>query len=153
MKKSFAALILIAILCDGGGISQTASRPCRRRETQHATRRWPTLGTPTRPHRIDTTRLPRAVGLDARYYGADAMDFVLSNACVVSYDYHYLGGVGHARTTLTRVYYLPREHIFYLMGDCMMGHFDEWTGPFRGDPRVVLRRAARAVTVVGRNSL
>jgi hypothetical protein len=48
----------------------------------------------------------------------------------------------HHRTTGTYVFYLPKQKVFYLWGDCMMGHGDLVQGPFAGDPRQVLKKLA-----------
>src|SRR6185436_14059208 len=51
------------------------------------------------------------------------------------FDWHYL-------TTGTYVFYLPKQNVFYFWGDCSMDHADEVSGPFAGDPRVVLKKLA-----------
>jgi len=51
------------------------------------------------------------------------------------FDWHYL-------VTGTYVFYLPKQNVFYLWGDCGMDHADELSGPFAGDPRVVLKKLA-----------
>ena len=48
----------------------------------------------------------------------------------------------HHRYTGTYVFYLPRQNVFYLWGDCGMSHFDGVSGPFEGDPRLVLKKLA-----------
>jgi hypothetical protein len=48
----------------------------------------------------------------------------------------------HHRYTGTYVFYLPRQNVFYLWGDCGMNHSDEVRGPFAGDPRLVLKKLA-----------
>ncbi len=46
----------------------------------------------------------------------------------------------HFRATGTYVFYLPKEQVFYLWGDCGMDHGDAVAGPFAGDPRLVLKQ-------------
>ena len=48
----------------------------------------------------------------------------------------------HYRSSGTYVLYLPKQKVFYLWGNCAMGHFDELAGPFAGDPRLVLKKLA-----------
>jgi hypothetical protein len=50
---------------------------------------------------------------------------------------------GHYRSTGTYVFYLPKQKVFYLWGDCVMGHADEVAGPYAGDPRLVLKKLAK----------
>ncbi len=50
--------------------------------------------------------------------------------------------VNRYRATGTYVYYLPKQNVFYLYGDCGMNHFDGVAGPFAGDPRLVLKKLA-----------
>lgn len=47
---------------------------------------------------------------------------------------HYLSGAD--------VYYLPKEKVFFLDGQCTMNHLDGVVGPFVGDPRIILPRVA-----------
>jgi hypothetical protein len=61
---------------------------------------------------------------------------------VVMHHYPYASFDGHFRGTGTYVFYLPERQIFYLWGDCHMGHADLGQGPFAGDPRVVLKGLA-----------
>ena len=49
----------------------------------------------------------------------------------------------HFQSTGTYVFYLPEQKIFYLWGDCGMGHADVGQGPYAGDPRVVLKKLAQ----------
>jgi hypothetical protein len=49
---------------------------------------------------------------------------------------------GHYVSTGTYVFYLPKQKVFYLWGDCAMGHADELAGPFSGDPRFILKKLA-----------
>ena len=59
---------------------------------------------------------------------------------------------GHYRGTGTYVFYLPKQKVFYLWGDCAMGHADELAGPFAGDPRLVLKKLVKdpdSVTQLG----
>jgi hypothetical protein len=51
---------------------------------------------------------------------------------------------GHHLSTGTHVFYLPKQKVFYLWGDCGMGHADLVQGPFAGDPRLVLKKLAGA---------
>lgn len=37
-----------------------------------------------------------------------------------------------------RVVYFERDDLFFLQEDHMMGHYDGFIGPFRGDPRLIL---------------
>ena len=53
----------------------------------------------------------------------------------VLFDWHY-------RATGTYVFYLSKQKVFYLWGDCVMDHRDEVWGPFAGDPRVILKKLA-----------
>ncbi|MGI8897905.1 MAG: hypothetical protein ACR2IB_05870 [Pyrinomonadaceae bacterium] len=48
----------------------------------------------------------------------------------------------HYRSTGTYVFYLPKQKVFYLWGDCGMGHADLVAGPYAGDPRSVLKKLA-----------
>src|ERR1044072_9462623 len=45
----------------------------------------------------------------------------------------------HFSTTGTYVFYVPARKMFYVWGDCGMGHADLGQGPFAGDPRVVFK--------------
>jgi hypothetical protein len=47
----------------------------------------------------------------------------------------------HYISTGTYVFYLPKQKVFYLWGDCGMDHADELAGPFAGDPRLVFQYA------------
>lgn len=48
----------------------------------------------------------------------------------------------HHSYTGTYVFYLPRQNVFYLWGDCGISHFDVVRGPFAGDPRLMLKKLA-----------
>ena len=48
----------------------------------------------------------------------------------------------HFHATGTYVFYLPKQNLFYLWGDCFVNHYDEMGGPFVGDPRLVLKKLA-----------
>jgi hypothetical protein len=58
----------------------------------------------------------------------------------------------HHSSTGTYVFYLPKQKLFYLWGDCGMGHADLVQGPFAGDPRSVLKKLAEppdALALIG----
>ena len=61
---------------------------------------------------------------------------------VMMHHYPYILSGGHGRITGTDVFFLPKEKVFYLWGDCVMNHMDVLFGPFAGDPRVVLKKLA-----------
>ena len=71
---------------------------------------------------------------------------------VVMHHYPYALFDGHFRSTGTYVFYIPGRNMFYLWGDCAMGHPDTAVGPFAGDPRLVLKKLAddpEAVAILG----
>ena len=53
---------------------------------------------------------------------------------------------GHYRATGTYVFFLTKQGVFYLWGDCFMNHWDSAVGPLAGDPRVVLKKLAELPT-------
>lgn len=61
---------------------------------------------------------------------------------VLMHHYPYILAGGHGRGSGTDVFFLPKENVFYLWGDCGMNHSDVLFGPFAGDPRVVLKKLA-----------
>jgi hypothetical protein len=68
--------------------------------------------------------------------------------------HHYPGVLfgRHHLSSGTYVFYLPKQKVFYLYGDCAMGHADLVQGPYAGDPRVVLKKLAEesdAVALLG----
>jgi hypothetical protein len=61
---------------------------------------------------------------------------------VMMHHYPYILTGGHGRGSGTYVFFLPKEKVFYLWGDCGMNHADVVFGPFAGDPRLVLKKLA-----------
>lgn len=61
---------------------------------------------------------------------------------VIMHHYPYVLVDGHFRSSGTYVFYIPAREIFYLWGDCAMGHGDLGQGPFVGDPRPVFKELA-----------
>lgn len=45
---------------------------------------------------------------------------------------------GHFKATGTFVCYVQSKNVYFLFGDCVMGHMDPPMGPYAGDPRKAL---------------
>ena len=70
------------------------------------------------------------------------MDKSVLRPDVIMHHYPHALVDGHYRGTGTYVFYLLKHNVFYLSGDCAMGHGDGVAGPFAGDPRLVLKKLA-----------
>jgi len=108
---------------------------------------------------IQTTQLTPAststerLYLDPYYSARTPLDFYVDDpakslnerelrANVEHHVYPHMTVQGHYFGTGTHVFYLPNDGSFYLWGDDYMSHFDGVVGPFAGDPRTELLRAA-----------
>ena len=120
---------------------------------------WPSLGSPCNWMDIETAQLTPAntsstlVNLDPYYSAQTPNDLYVDDpleslnerelrADVELHVYPHMTVEGHYFGTGTHVYYLPDDGLFYLWGDDYMSHFDGMVGPFAGDPRMELARAA-----------
>ncbi|HEX7334952.1 MAG TPA: hypothetical protein VF290_25840 [Pyrinomonadaceae bacterium] len=70
------------------------------------------------------------------------MDTSVLRPDVIMHHYPHALVDRHYRSTGTYVFYLLKHNVFYLSGDCAMGHGDVVAGPFAGDPRLVLKKLA-----------
>lgn len=120
---------------------------------------WPLIGNPCSWMNIETGQLTPAntssktVNLDPYYSSQTPNDFYIDDplksmnerelrADVELHVYPHMTVEGHYFGTGTHVFYLPNDGLFYLWGDDYMSHFDGMVGPFSGDPRIELARAA-----------
>ena len=120
---------------------------------------WPSLGSPCNWMDIETELLTAAktrsksINLDPYYSSQTPNDFYVDDplkslnerelrADVELHVYPHMTVEGHYFGTGTHVFYLPEDGLFYLWGDDYMSHFDGMVGPFSGDPRIELARAA-----------
>ena len=53
----------------------------------------------------------------------------------LNFDKKVLNSIG----ITTAIFYLTDKNIFYVLCDCQQGHVDGYQGPFKGDPRVILK--------------
>ena len=86
-----------------------------------------------RPVNSDVMR-PRTPGIN--------VNGLFNRQKAMMHHYPYILSGGHGLTTGTDVFFLPKEKVFYLWGDCGMNHMDILFGPFAGDPRVALKKLA-----------
>ncbi len=99
------------------------------------------------PLNVERCRLPETCWIDvpdffSKWNGQYGIEKSVLRSEVMMHHYPDVLVNGHNRRTGTYVFFLPKQEIFYLWGDCHMSHGDAVIGPFIGDPRVVLKKLA-----------
>jgi hypothetical protein len=113
------ALIALAVGCANAGDAERATTPSD----------WPATV------RFDRLQLSHQELLE-QTFSLRPPPFDLRDPDLVRHGYGVRGPNGHGFAT--EVFYLPKQGRFFMRSDCGQGHYDNYLGPFAGDPRVVL---------------
>ena len=146
-KLKFTAAALLATLLSLFAYAQDTAKGSKE------SLEWPTLGSKGQTVNIETKQLspapvpekPKDLS-DNKWAVTVFQSSVFTEKSevrpeVLSQKYPFVRVDGHGSVfSPTTVYYLPKENIFFIRVDCVMGHFDLPLGPFKGDPRIVLKK-------------